>query len=618
MREQTVLEQFLDQRNEAARELIQEAAVLVDVAGGERILTRGQFPGRLILIASGLFRAELYDRHGKPIELATFEPGALVGEMSFLSGEAVANDVVAETDGRVWYIEQAALTAAAEVDDNVIRDLAMLLASRVRATNQRLRQSRVGRVAYLQARPRAVEMGVAYRVALAAASQNRAPVLLVDLAQPDPPPLPDGQVFDGLAALPSDRTAIRELEQFAAAAGPTVAHLSTRGEAISVEALAVLIRQLRRRFSTIIVLSDPEDRRMETLADDTDVTLKLILEGEAVTASDRCIVLVESSKTPWQRDVKAAERAHGCTVSAIVPGPTSDYRPERFREALGSAAQAEVDRVARIVIGRTVGLALGAGGAKGYAHIGAAAALEEMGVPFDFIAGASVAAPLAGAISEDLSYEVMRQAMDTILNKAASLTLPYRSLLSTRGLESGLREFTGDKTFEDARIPLAIIACDIERRETVTFTEGRVHEPMLASAAIPILFPPVVINGRPLVDGGVLQPIPIRQVAELGADIVIAVKLNDPVEDVGARRGGRFRIPTLPVIRTVLRTIAAQQWQIFSEGATQADITVEPSFEGPTGLSDWSRGPYFTQCGADAVEAVREQIEMQLPWVRPD
>ena len=238
MREQTVLEQFLDQRNEAARELIQDAAVLVDVASGERILTRGKFPGRLILIAAGLFRAELYDRHGKPIELATFEPGALVGEMSFLSGEAVANDVVAETDGRVWYIENAALTAAAEVDDSVIRDLAMLLASRVRATNQRLRQSQVGRVAHLQARPRAVEMGAAYRVALAAASQNRAPVLLVDLAQPDPPPLPDGKVFDGLAALPSDRTAIRELEQFAAAAGPTVAHLPAHGEAISVEALA--------------------------------------------------------------------------------------------------------------------------------------------------------------------------------------------------------------------------------------------------------------------------------------------------------------------------------------------------------------------------------------------
>jgi predicted acylesterase/phospholipase RssA len=164
-----------------------------------------------------------------------------------------------------------------------------------------------------------------------------------------------------------------------------------------------------------------------------------------------------------------------------------------------------------------------------------------------------------------------------------------------------------------------VVAADIERREVVTFTEGPVHRPMLASAAIPILFPPIEVNGRRLVDGGVLQPIPIRQVAELGADIVIAVKLNDPTEPPQPEHSGfSLRRIRLPVIDAVLETISAMQWQVFSDGDAQADVTVEPVFEGPTGLRDFSRGPYFTQCGVDAVGAVLEQIEMHLPWVKAD
>ncbi len=615
----SVLDGFLDSLNEAARKLIREAATEHAVEAGERILVRGEFPGRLVLIASGLFRAELHDRHGAPVEVARFGPGDLIGEMSFLSGDPVATDVIAESDATVWNIEHAVLTAAADVDGTLIRDLAMLVAARVRATNQRLRQAHVGRVTQLKTRARPVEIGAVYRFALAAARHNQGPVLLLDLAQTDPLP-PPGVTFSGVEGLPGgDRTIIATLEGFATAGQVELAYVPAGPHTLSVDGIAVLMAQLRRRFSTILVLTDLDDARLDALGDDIDLTLGVVVEGEDASAVERCAVLAESPEASFQRDIVAATRTHGSRVNAIVPGPTAALSPDRAGEPLSAAAQAGVDLVARILVGRTVGLALGAGGSKGFAHIGAATALKAMGVPIDFVAGCSVAAPLAGGIAADYDAEVMQQAMTTILKQAARPTLPYRSLLSTRGLDAGLREFTGDQTFEDARIPLAVIATDLERREVVTFTEGPVHGPMLASAAIPILFPPIEVNGRKLVDGGVLMPIPIRQVAELGADIVIAIKLNDPTEPLPLpRESSRFSLSRwrLPVIDAVLETISAMQWQMFADSDAQADITIEPAFQGPTGLRDWSRGPYFTQCGVEAVEAVRDQIVTHLPWVR--
>ena len=614
----SVLDGFLDSLNEAARKLIREAVIEHAVEAGERILVRGEFPGRLVLIASGLFRAELHDRHGAPVEVARFGPGDLIGEMSFLSGDPVATDVIAETDATVWHIEHTVLTEAAEVDGTLIRDLAMLVAARVRATNQRLRQAHVGRVAHMKTRARPVEIGAVYRFALAAARHNQGPVLLLDLLQTDPLPAP-GVTFSGGEGLPGDRTIIATLEGFATAGQAELAYVSAGPRALSVDAIAVLMAQLRRRFSTILVLTDLDDARLDVIGDDIDLILGVVVEGEDASAVERCAVLAESPDASFQRDIVAATRTHGSRVNAIVPGPTAALSADRAGEPLSAAAQAGVDLVARILAGRTVGLALGAGGSKGYAHIGAATALKAMGVPIDFIAGCSVAAPLAGGIAAGYDDEVMQQAMTTILKQAARPTVPYRSLLSTRGLDAGLREFTGDQTFEDARIPLAVIATDLERREVVTFTEGPVHGPMLASAAIPILFPPIEVNGRKLVDGGVLMPIPIRQVAELGADIVIAVKLNDPTEPLPlSRESPRFSLSKLrlPVIDSVLETISAMQWQMFADSDAQADITIEPAFQGPTGLRDWSRGPYFTQCGVEAVEAVRDQIVMHLPWVR--
>ena len=162
--------------------------------------------------------------------------------------------------------------------------------------------------------------------------------------------------------------------------------------------------------------------------------------------------------------------------------------------------------------------------------------------------------------------------------------------------------------------PLAIVATDMESRSEVVFTSGRLHEPMLASMAIPVIFPPVLINGRRLVDGAVMTPIPIRQVAELGADVVIAIKLTSPTAPA-REKPRRFSIGMPPVLDSIMRVFDTMQWRISAVEETPADITIEPVFEGPTGLRDHVRAPEFIVAGEEATYAARPALADALPWV---
>ena len=309
---------------------------------------------------------------------------------------------------------------------------------------------------------------------------------------------------------------------------------------------------------------------------------------------------------------RAASKLTGHHVRRVVPGVAA-LRGSRPAEA-DVEPWGAVDYFARYVIARTVGLALGAGGSKGYAHIGVLRALRDLGVPVDYVGGTSLGAPLAAAAAAGWSTERTRQAMDAVWASAIRYSLPYNSFLSQRGIVKELERFTGDLTFEDMAAPLAIVAADMESRSEVVFTSGRLQEPMLASMAIPVLFPPVVIDGRRLVDGAVLTPIPVRQVADLGADVVIAVRLTSPTTSA-REKPRRFSIGMPPVLDSIMRVFDTMQWRISAVEETPADITIEPVFEGPTGLRDHVRAPEFIVAGEQATHAARSALAGAFPWV---
>jgi len=174
---------------------------------------------------------------------------------------------------------------------------------------------------------------------------------------------------------------------------------------------------------------------------------------------------------------------------------------------------------------RKIGLALGGGAARGFAHIGVLKVLAENNIPIDLIAGTSVGSVVGGALAAGMTPDQIAD-----LGRGVAWWKLSRPPFSPRGIlsNSGLGELISRQfpvtRFEDLKIPFGAVACDIETGEEVVLkTQGDLAPAIRASCAIPGVFTPVDIDGRTLVDGGVVAPIPSRAVREMGADLVIAV-----------------------------------------------------------------------------------------------
>ncbi|MCK5344056.1 MAG: patatin-like phospholipase family protein, partial [Candidatus Heimdallarchaeota archaeon] len=178
---------------------------------------------------------------------------------------------------------------------------------------------------------------------------------------------------------------------------------------------------------------------------------------------------------------------------------------------------------------KKVGLVLGSGGAKGLSHIGVIKFLEEMDVKIDFIAGSSIGALIGGAYASGLSIkEIEDIALETDLTSTAKLFSPG---FGKSGLVTGTRvqEFLisklGNKNIEDMPIPFTAVATDIIIGQEIHFNKGDLVEAIRASISIPIVFQPVIRNDIVLVDGGLVNPVPINVAREMGADYIIAVNI---------------------------------------------------------------------------------------------
>lgn len=174
-----------------------------------------------------------------------------------------------------------------------------------------------------------------------------------------------------------------------------------------------------------------------------------------------------------------------------------------------------------------IGLALGGGAAKGIAHIGVLKAFEEEQIPIHCISGTSVGALVASYHAFGRPAESILSICSTLnLSKILNFTLERGGLFSTNAIRDMIHRDLGDVRIEDANIPLAICATDIETGEQLIFREGNLADVVCASMAVPGLFVPVEINGRTLVDGGLVENVPISPLAKMGAGITVAIDLS--------------------------------------------------------------------------------------------
>ncbi len=174
-----------------------------------------------------------------------------------------------------------------------------------------------------------------------------------------------------------------------------------------------------------------------------------------------------------------------------------------------------------------IGLALGGGAAKGIAHIGVLKAFEEEHIQIHCIAGTSVGALVASYHAFGRPAESILTIGSTLnLSKIINFTLERGGLFNTKAIRDMLHKDLGDVRIEDAHIPLAICATDIETGEQLIFKKGNLADAVCASMAVPGLFVPVEVDGRILVDGGLVENVPISPLAKMGAGITVAVDLS--------------------------------------------------------------------------------------------
>jgi NTE family protein len=182
--------------------------------------------------------------------------------------------------------------------------------------------------------------------------------------------------------------------------------------------------------------------------------------------------------------------------------------------------------------GLKFGLALGSGSARGMAHIGVIQVLEAYHIPIDIIAGTSIGSVVGSVYATGASVEQMKEAaLSMKRSKTISLmdpTLPHSGLISGNRTENILNKIAlKDKTFDDLKIPFAAVATDVKTGAKVILNQGSVIKAVRASISIPGIFTPVKYQDYYLVDGGVVDPVPVDVVQKMGADIIIAVSLTE-------------------------------------------------------------------------------------------
>jgi len=248
-----------------------------------------------------------------------------------------------------------------------------------------------------------------------------------------------------------------------------------------------------------------------------------------------------------------------------------------------------------------VGLALAGGFARGIAHIGVLRVLEENRIPIDCIAGTSVGALVATAYASGVSLDQMeRQAVATQFKDFGRWTLSWMGLATNERLEGYFKRFSPVTRFEELKTPLAIAATDLRTGEAVYFTQGLLGPALRASCAYPGLFLPVEYQGRTLVDGFLVAPVPVDAVRQMGAELVIAVHLESSVD-----ASPRSVTDVIGRSFSIIQRHTQQTWR------ARADLVIGPDVGGFL-WEDFEKSPQLIAAGEAATRAALPRIQAAL------
>ncbi len=345
-------------------------------------------------------------------------------------------------------------------------------------------------------------------------------------------------------------------------------------------------------------------------------------DAPLLVGADRVIV-------PWSEAVVESYEKNGALEGAFAEEPK---------------AAAALGRLARRLGGVRVGLALGTGAALGHATIGVLKVLKREGIPVDVIAGTSMGSLIAACYAAGYEPETIEELAIRIdkswvmENLFWDLTVPRSGVFAGETLLRFIRSYLGSREFSDLEIPFACVAADIETGEEVVLRSGRVAEAVRASCGLPIIYEPIQLNGRWLVDGGLVNPVPTRLAADMGADVLIAVNLTVPAGERKTRLTEHRRhlmenpmsiaalkeaaSPLLPkafrapnVLEVFFQMIYTMEYEVSQSRLEMAHVTLFPDLKGFS-WTELHRAKEIIQAGERACEEALPRIRALVPSAR--
>jgi len=267
---------------------------------------------------------------------------------------------------------------------------------------------------------------------------------------------------------------------------------------------------------------------------------------------------------------------------------------------------------------KKIGLALSGGAARGLAHIGVLVVLEKEGIRIDMIAGTSAGAAVGALYAQGKDASLIKNlAQDLSWRRLVSVTdlaLPKTGFISGKKIRDFLALIIGsDIKFSDLKIPLSCVATDIVTGEEVIFDQGPVLAAIRASISIPAIFTAVKWQGRYLVDGGLVNPVPVDVVKQMGADFIIAVNVIPDVADranwVDKKRTESFKEPN--IIHIIMQSIYIGTYSLVSHSLEGANIVIEPRVA-HIGAGDFHHTQECIRQGEVAAQDSIPEIKRQL------
>lgn len=467
----------------AALAELEKELVWVRLRGGDTLFREGDHGNDVYIIVNGRLRASVVDGEGHVRILEEVGRGAAIGELALLTGEPRAATIVAVRDSDLLKLSRDSFDALLPRHPRAMMQIARAAAIRLRHSVQGgSRPSAPNAFALIPAGPGVPLTEFATRLADAL----RAHGAVLKLASAD---------VDRLLA----RRGISQCADHDVIHESVVAWLSAQEREHRFVVLVAdaewtpWTRRVLRQADRVLVIGragdDPSPGRIESAATEMGVT------------SRRELVLLHP-------DDSAQPSGTHAWLTPRTLGAHHHVRLGRDDDIL---------RLARRVSGRAVGLVLGGGGARGFAHIGTLRALAEADIAVDLIGGSSIGALIAAAHARGVSVDQFFELATFFASRKKLLdrTLPITSLMAGRKVSALYQQLFGELLIEDLWTPLFVVSSGLSRARSITHDHGSVWRAVRASTAIPAIFPPLLADdGEVLVDGGVMNNMPLDVMRE--------------------------------------------------------------------------------------------------------